>query len=429
MSSVKPFDVIVYGATGYTGALVAHYMATDGDSALGSPTALKWAIAGRSAAKLAQLKATLKEKLPSVSPELIDGIPVVVADSSDEQALVAMVRQTKVVLTVVGPFKLYGSLLVKACAENGVHYCDLTGEAAWVSEMVDTYQEAAEATGAVLVNFCGYECVPSDMTAFLVADKVKAQHNTSNLRVDLFFTGYKGGSSGGTNASMFTAMETSTMKQIGELSNPFFLTSSKYTASKRAADLYKLNEASLAIKYEKSMHRWSSFSSLVLGGLANQAVVHRSNYLMGDHYGSNFIYRERLAHGGLLRQIAATVGYISTVVMLFLPFTRWILKKMAPSPGEGPSDLALKNGFFNVEAVGYADDKAVVKAAVVGAGHPGYLLAAHFMAECAFCLAKDELRGPTVTGGFHTTASAFGHKLADRLKRKQILSIDVQEIS
>jgi short subunit dehydrogenase-like uncharacterized protein len=427
MSGPKSFDVIVYGATGYTGALVAQYMATDGDSALGSPTALKWAIAGRSATKLAQLKATLKKKLPNISPELIDEIPVVVADSSDEQALVAMVRQTKVVLTVVGPFKLYGSLLVKVCAENGVHYCDLTGEAAWVREMVGTYQKAAEATGAVLVNFCGYECIPSDMTTFLVADKMREQHDTDNLRVDLFFTGYRGGSSGGTNASMFTAMETSTMKQISELSNPFYLTSSEYIASKRAADNFKPNEASLAVKYDKSVRRWSSFSSLVLGGLANQAVVHRSNYLMGDHYGSGFIYRERLAHGGLLKQIAATVGYISTVVMLFLPFTRWILKKTAPSPGEGPSDEALKNGFFSVEAVGYADDKAVVTAAVVGAGHPGYLLASHFMVESAFCLAKCELRGPTVTGGFHTTASAFGHKLADRLKRKQILSIDIQE--
>lgn len=212
------------------------------------------------------------------------------------------------------------------------------------------------------------------------------------------------------------------------MSNPFYLTSDKYEASKRAAYLFKPNVASMAAKYDESVRRWSSFSSLVMGGLANQAVVHRSNYLMGDHYGRGFVYRERLAHGGLMKQIAATVGYIATVVMLFLPFTRWILKKTAPSPGEGPSEEVLKTGFFIVDAVGYADDKAVVKATVVGSGHPGYLLASKFMAECAFCLANGELRGPTVAGGFYTTASAFGHKLADRLQRKQILSIDLQEI-
>lgn len=212
MSGGKPFDVVVYGATGFTGALVAQYMATERESALGSSAALKWAIAGRSKAKLEQLKTALKEKLPDVSPALFDKIPVVVADSSDEQALVAMVRQTKVVLTVVGPYKLYGSLLAKACAENGVHYCDLTGEAMWVREVMGKYQEAAEASGAVLVNFCGYESIPSDVTTFLVADKIRKQHNSDNLRVNLFFTGYKGGSSGGTKASMFTAMETSTTK-------------------------------------------------------------------------------------------------------------------------------------------------------------------------------------------------------------------------
>jgi short subunit dehydrogenase-like uncharacterized protein len=424
----KRFDVIVYGATGFTGSLVARYLAAEPESALANPSALKWAVAARSEAKLAQVKEQLKAKLPDVAPELIDAIPVVVADSGDEQSLVQMVQQTKVVVSLVGPYKLYGELLVKACAEHGVHYCDLTGEIVWIEEMTAKYADKAAASGAVLVNCCGFESIPSDMTTFLVADRIQQRYNSATSTVDFYFTDLKGEASGGTLASVFAIMETSTSKQLLASRNPFFLTDEKTIAEKQAEGLVKANTSGIAVRYDKVMGFWHS---LFIGGSVNQAVVHRSNHRLQNKYGDRFVYHERMAIGGLFMQLLATFGTVLVSTMLYFGWTRALLKRLARAPGLGPSEESMMQGYFVAEAAGYTEDgKLAVKAKTVGSGDPGYRLTSRLISECAFCLAKGEFgEAASLKGGFYTPASAFGHKLADRLQTKKFITFDLKDVA
>lgn len=423
----KRFDLIVYGATGFTGSLVARYLAAEAESALSSPSALKWAIAARSEAKLAQVKEQLKSKLPDVAPELIDEIPVVVADSGDEQSLVAMVRQTKVVVSLVGPYKLYGELLVKACAENGVHYCDLTGEIVWVEEMTRKYAQTAEKSGAVLVNCCGFESIPSDLTTFLVTDRIQQKLNAATSTVDFYFTDLKGEASGGTLASVFAILETSSNKQLVASRNPFFLTDEKTLAEKQAAGLVSPNTSGIAIRYDKVMGFWHS---LFMGGSVNQAVVHRSNHRLQGKYGAKFVYHERMAIGGFFMQLLATFGTAMVGIMLYFRLSRALLKRLARAPGQGPSEESMLQGYFVAEAAGYSEDgKLAVKAKTVGSGDPGYRLTSRLISECAFCLAKGEFgASSSLKGGFYTPASAFGHKLADRLQTKKFITFELKDM-
>ncbi|KAG7391975.1 hypothetical protein PHYPSEUDO_002681 [Phytophthora pseudosyringae] len=424
----KRFDVVVYGATGFTGSLVARYLAAEQESALSNPSALKWAVAARSVAKLAQVKQQLKEKLPEVAPGLIDAIPVVVADSGDGESLVKMVRQTKVVVSLVGPYKLYGEPLVKACAENGVHYCDLTGEIVWIEDMTAKYAAAAATTGAVLVNCCGFESIPSDLTTFLVADRIQQKLNSATSTVDFYFTDLKGEASGGTLASVFAIMETSTRKQLLASRNPFFLTDEKTIAEKQQAGLVEPNTSGIAVRYDKAMGFWHS---LFIGGSVNQAVVHRSNYRLQNKYGDRFVYHERMAIGGLFMQLLATFGTVVVGIMLYFGWTRALLKRLARAPGLGPSEESMLQGYFVAEAAGYSDDgKLAVKARTVGSGDPGYRLTSRLISECAFCLAKDELgEAKSLQGGFYTPASAFGHKLADRLQTKKFITFELKDVA
>ncbi|OWZ18506.1 Trans-acting enoyl reductase [Phytophthora megakarya] len=425
---IKPFDVIVFGATGFTGSLVARYLAAEPESALSNPSALKWAIAARSEAKLVQVREQLKTKLPNVAPELIDAIPVVVADSDNEESLVKMVQQTNVVVSLVGPYKLYGELLVKTCADNGVHYCDLTGEIVWIEEMTAKYATTAAQSGAVIVNCCGFESIPSDLTTFLVADRIKKKYNSATRTIDLYITDLKGEASGGTLASVFTIMETSTSKQLLASRNPFFLTDEKTIAEKQEAGLVEPNTSGIAVRYDKTMGFWHS---IFIGGTVNQAVVHRSNYRLQNRYGDKFVYHERMAIGGLFMQLLATFGTVLVSTMLYFGWTRALLKRLARAPGQGPSEESMLKGYFIAKAAGYSDEgKLAVKAKTVGSGDPGYRLTSRLISECAFCLAKNEFGdAKSLTGGFYTPASAFGHKLANRLQSKKFITFELKDVA
>ncbi|TMW58402.1 hypothetical protein Poli38472_009961 [Pythium oligandrum] len=423
----KDFDVIVFGATGFTGVLVARYLLQEQESAVGAPNAIKWALAGRNNAKLDIVKEELKLKVPSVDPAVIDAIPVVIADSSNEAQLVEMVKKTKVVLTVVGPYQLYGEPLVKACAENGVHYCDLTGETLWVERMVLKYEEAAKKSGAIIVNCCGFESVPSDMTTFLLVDNVKKNKKSGTSEVSVCFTGLKGTASGGTFASVIAMIETSTASELARMRNPFFLTDKKTQEQKKAAGLAGPNTSSMGIKYEKDLGRWSSF---FVGGNVNAAMVHRSNYLQKNSYGDKFVYRERMAIGGYFAQLLTTISIALGGFFLYFSLTRALAKRILPKPGQGPSEEVMTNGKFIAKGVAYDDSgKLAARSTTVGSGDPGYSMTSKVITQTAFCLAKGELASAAVKkGGFFTPASAFGLVLAKRLNDKKIMSFDVQSV-
>ncbi|CAI5701453.1 unnamed protein product [Peronospora effusa] len=424
----KQFDLIVYGATGFTGSLVTRYLTIDSESSLTNPTALKWAMAARSESKLMQLKEQLKTKLPDVASHLIDSIPMIVADSNNEKSLEKMVQQTKVIVSLVGPYKLYGELLVKACAENGVHYCDLTGEIVWIEEMTAKYTAAAIKTGAILVNCCGFESIPSDLTTYLISDRIQQNLKMKTSTVDFYITDMKGEASGGTMASVFAIMDTSSSKQLNASRNPFFLTDESTMKEKEAAGLVKPNTTSIAVRYDKVMGFWHS---LFIGGSVNQAVVHRSNHRLQNKYGNNFVYHERMAIGGLFMQLLTTFGIIVGGTLLYFSWTRALLKRLVRAPGQGPSEKSMLQGYFVAMAAGYSEDgKLAVKAKIVGSGDPGYSLTSRLLSECAFCLAKDEIGESTDRkGGFYTPASAFGHKLVDRIQTKKLITFELKDMA
>lgn len=422
----KRFDVVVFGATGFSGTLVARYLAAEPESALDSPTALQWAIAGRSKTKLEQVKVMLKEQGPSMRAELIDALPTIVADGSDEASLVAMVRQTKVVLSLVGPYGVHGSLLVKACAENGVHYCDLTAELVWMKEMIGKYQKAADQSGAILVNCCGYEAIPADLTTLLITNKIRQRRNQSTSRVDLYLTDFSGDISGGTFASLFAMVETPTTQQLLDSWNPFYLTDEATLTEKLRMDLVKPNETSVAIKFDKNMSLWSA---VWLGGGVNQAIVHRSNFLKHEKYGAKLVVTERLAKGGMLMQLLVTIGSVALGVAMFFSWTRSLLKKLVPPPGQGPSEDTMQNGYITINAAGYSEDgQLAATGQITATTDPGYLLTSRMIVETAFCLAKGEIEPEFAgKGGFLTPACAVGKHLADRLQRKSILSFELAD--
>ncbi|KAG1699992.1 hypothetical protein DVH05_000456 [Phytophthora capsici] len=433
----RQFDVVVFGATGFAGALTARHLVTEPESALGSVNAVKWALAARSADKLKALKKELKVKLPEVDNKLIDAIPTLLADSRDNASLLNMIKQTKVVLTLAGPYTLYGELLIKVCAENGVHYCDLTGEMLWVHEMIRKYEHVAAKSGAIIVNSCGVDSVPSDLVAYGLAAQIRKLYSKEikTGRVDFLITDSKGSVSGGTFASVLQMVEGKTSKEWSETCNPFVLTDEKTIKQKKAQGLMGANSVDLHVRFDKTAGGWTS---LFLGQIMNQAVVHRSNYLLNELYGRHFVYCERFAVGGLFTQALITVVSVVLMAMLYFKWTRKLIQKLAPAPGEGPSEELMASGCFIVDANGYTEDgELAAQLKAIGKGDPGYYMTIRIITECAFCLAKKDLRDgsddtndtPSVTGGFLTPAFAFGHKLISRMHTKGFMTFNFKDVA
>ncbi len=389
----REFDVIVWGATGFTGKLVARYM----QQAYGSSN-LTWAMAGRSQQKLDDIKADVGA----------GEITTVVADAHDLDALNDLVKRTRVVLTTVGPYARYGSELVEACAANGTHYCDLTGEVHWMREMISKHQEAAEASGARIVHTCGFDSIPSDLGVYFIQRAMLEQNGVPASEVKYRTKAFKGGFSGGTVDSMMAMMEAAK-------TDPSIL--------KTIADPYSLNNSyrgsdgldSNAHYYDKDFKSW--VGPFVMAAI-NTRVVRRSNELLDFKYGEDFRYSEgTLTQDGFAGQFgAAALGFGTASMNAMAAFepTRRLLQMMAPKPGEGPSEATIESGFFEIELVAKhpTDASLDLRASVKGDKDPGYGSTAKMLAESAVCLAQDEL---PVEGGFWTPASAMGDALLERL--------------
>ena len=405
----RTFDVVIWGATGFTGKLVAEYMF----KTYGLDGEVRWAVGGRSAAKLAELR-------KSVAGERADELPEVTADSHDESSLREMVQNTAVVCTTVGPYALYGSLLVQLCAEEGTHYCDLTGEVQWMQQMIEAHSTTAENSGARIVHTCGFDSIPSDMGTFYVQGRMKELHDCYASRVKYRVAKSVGGVSGGTVASMINMMEEAR-------ENPALLD--------LIADPYVLNPPNMprgddgpdqnGAEYDQDFNQWTG--PFVMAGI-NTRVVRRSHSLLGYPWGEHFRYDEAIltgdGPGGYMR--AALVSGGTGLMMLASAFTptRSLLARVAPSPGEGPDDDIIQNGYFEIDlfAAHPDDPKLNIRARVTGDQDPGYGATSKMLAESAVCLAKDELESPD---GILTPAFAMGDKLIDRLGSKAGMSFSV----
>lgn len=395
-SSTRPYDVILYGATGFVGRQTVAYFAEHAKD-------LRWALAGRNAQKLEAIRRE------AGSAALSAGI--VVADSGDADALNALAASARVVLSTAGPFAVFGSALVAACVANGTHYVDITGETAWVRDMIDQHHDAAARSGTRIVPCCGFDSVPSDIGAWLVVQAMQAQHGETCATVKASFS-MRGGVNGGTLASALNMIDTGQSKAMEK---PFLLNPEGSVPTPHAIDADPF-----APSRDKDFKAW--LGPFVMGTI-NTRVVRRSAALLG--YGgkaNSFHYQEYMRFGaGPLAAVAAAgfcAGMIQGNVAMRSSAVRALAKKFVPAPGSGPSESAMDNGSFRCELVGTSASGNQVRVKVAGQGDPGNRATTIMVCEAAMALVRDAKRLPRGAkgGGVLTPASAFGEVLVERLQ-------------
>ena len=401
----KKYDIVVFGATSFVGQILTKYLWTT----YGQGKGLNWALAGRSQGKLNELK----QSLGSGAAEL----PTLIADAANESDLQALCAQTKVIASTVGPYALYGSPLVKVCAETGTDYCDLTGEVQWIDRMVKAHEATAQKSGARIVHCCGFDSIPSDMGVYFLQQQAKANLGSTCSQVKMRVKAAKGGFSGGTVASLMNVMrEIAKDPSIGKaMANPYLIA---------PANLGVRQPNVNAAQYEKETGTW--VAPFIMAGI-NTRVVHRSNGLLNNAYGKQFKYDEAMMTGkgfkGAAMAAAVTAGLGGFILGAAIPPTRWVLEKfVVPKPGEGPSLEAQNSGYYDLRFFGTTDDGKAITVKVKGDKDPGYGSTGKMLGEAAVCLAKDKA---STTGGFWTPSTAMGDQLLERLQGKAGLSFTV----
>jgi short subunit dehydrogenase-like uncharacterized protein len=398
----REFDLVLWGASGFTGALVADYLLRR----YGVGESLRWALAGRNAEKLARIR----DDLVKVNPQATE-LAIISADGTDEQALAAMVGRTRVVCTTVGPYALYGSNLVAACAAAGTHYCDLSGEVHWMRQMIDLHHETARASGARIVHTCGFDSIPSDMGVFWLQREMHQRHGVFCQAIKYRAEAFKGGFSGGTIASMLNMLEQAehdnTIHTV--LDDPYGLNPA---AGPRGLD----SPEKTLPEYDSDCQAW--ITPFVMA-MINTKVVRRSNALLDHAYGTDFRYDEGtvIPFGAMGFPIAAAMAggaSLFTAAASVRPL-RELLAKLLPAPGEGPDARARENGFFKILLIGKhpSDPAATLKGRIHGDRDPGYGSTCKMLGESAVCLALDDLSSP---GGVQTPSVAMGDALLERLE-------------
>jgi len=391
----KKFDIIVYGATSFVGQIITRYMHTQ--FADGS---IVWAIAGRSRTKLQQVSDTIG----------LSGIEMIVADSVDEGSLRQMCAQTKVVMSTVGPYALYGELLVRVCATTGTDYCDLTGEPQWIRKMQLRHEADAVKSGARILHCCGFDSIPSDLGVHFLQRNALEQFGQTCDRINMRVANMKGGASGGTIASMINMVKeaVSDADLRLELKDPYSLCPPDHS--------FFVQQPDVKIAYDNVYGGW--IAPFVMAGI-NTRIVHRSNALSHNSYGAEFTYEEAVATGqgakGKRMARATSWGVNALMIGLAVPPIRWLLESFVlPKPGEGPTEKAQLEGGFDIVFLGSTAQGENIRCRVTGDRDPGYGSTAKMLSQAAACLAKDV--PDTVAGGFWTPATILGDRLIDRLK-------------
>lgn len=408
MSQFRIFDVIVWGATGFTGRLVAEYLLTT----YGNDVGLRWAIAGRNEDKLKQIRAELKD----------ESIPILVADSDDKESLDELVARTKVICTTVGPYAKYGSKLVEACIEQGTDYCDLSGEPQWIRSMIDQHNDAAEKAGVRIVNCCGFDSIPSDLGVMFLQNEIKEKTGNYAQHIKLRLKAMSGTFSGGTFASMQNVLHEANTDAMTRrvLKSPYGLNPEMDNQGDDVPDLE-------AVVLDEDAG--SYITPFLMAGI-NTKIVRRSHALSGFQYGKGFRYDEAVLSGpgfkGKLKGIGMALQLATLVIGKPGSRLRNYLDSKLPDPGEGPDKEARENGFFNFLLIGKLEDGTVVRGKVTGDRDPGYGSTSKMLGECAVCLAKDKEQTPEVAG-LLTPSIAMGEVLLERLQKNAGLTFSIEE--
>lgn len=377
----RQFDIVVYGATGYTGRLVAEYLAHHYGARADAP---KWAMAGRSAAKLAEVRDLIGAPADT---------PLVVADSDDAASLKAMAESTRVVITTVGPYQLYGEPVLAACAAAGTDYADLCGEPVWMRQMIDQYDAAAKASGARISFSSGFDSIPFDLGVVMLQQEAMARFGSPAPRVKGRVRAMQGTFSGGTAASLTATMKTVAKNPalLAVLHSPFGLTPGFEGPAQPLG---------LMPEYDDALGKWAA--PFIMATI-NTKNVHRTNFLLGHPYGADFRYDEMmLTSAGELGQKAAH----AIAELLRNPFGA-----KPPKPGEGPSPEEREAGFYDVLFVGEWPDGRTLHYGVKGRYDPGYGSTSRMIAETGIALLASD-----APGGIGTPGAILGAALVERLR-------------
>jgi len=390
MATTRKFGIVVYGATGYTGRLVCEYL----NKQYGVNGDVNWAMAGRSQEKLTQVRDEM-----GIPAE----VPFVIADAENSASVKAMVDNTQVVLTTVGPYQKYGSDLVRLCSEAGTDYVDLCGEPAWMHEMIATHEHTAKASGARIVFSCGFDSVPFDLGIHYLQQAAVDQLGAPLPRIKGRVRAMKGTFSGGTLESFRLTMQAAAKNPalVKVLTNPFSLTE-PFSGPEQPSGMAPL--------FEQDLNSWSA--PFVMATI-NTKNIHRSNLLLAHQYGQDFVYDEMMLTGPGEKGEAAANFVAQDKSMAQSPM----------KPGEGPSKEERETGFYDVLFVGSNTKGDTLMASVKGDKDPGYGSTSKMISESAVCLLKNL---DAASGGIWTPASAMGSLLIERLQANAGLTFQLE---
>ena len=397
------FDIVLFGATGYTGRLVAEVLQSFNTAA----QPLRWAMAGRSLEKLKTVRAAIG------APE---SLPLLVAEATDAVAIGELVRQTRLVITTVGPYQRYGDVLVDACAREGTDYVDLCGESTWMATKVSQLGETAKRSGARIVFSCGFDSVPFDLGVVFLQTEALRRFGKPLEAVQGVMRVMKGGFSGGTIASAMATIEASERdpRLAATMQDPFALTPGFEGP---------IQPDGASAKFLDSIGVWSG--PFVMAPI-NTKNVHRTNHLLDHLWGRDFTYEERMQAGkgeqGRRRAVKMARNARWQNRLLGFPPVRWCLQRwVLPKPGEGPTAQQRESGQFEIVFVGQAQS---LRAVVTGDRDPGYGSTARMLAQSALCLLHEADRSVTA-GGVWTPGAAMGMLLVRRLREHAGLTFEI----
>ena len=396
-ADARTHDLVVFGATGFVGRLLAAYLAEH------APPDLRMALAGRSRSRCEEVRGGL--------PAAARDWGVLEADASDPASMAALAARTRVVATTVGPYARYGLPLVEACAAAGTHYADLTGEVLFVRDAITRTDARARETGARIVHACGYDSIPSDLATLLLAARAAADGagGLTDVRlVALLRGGFSGGTIDSARAQMEALQENPSLRRVA--ADPFAL------SPDRAAEPDTRQPRDAGLPAQTADGRWTA--PFVMAPF-NTRIVRRSNALQGWAYGRGLSYGEVMGVGrgpsGALTAAGVTAGLAGTLAAMTFAPTRALLDRVLPAPGTGPSEEARARGWFRMVVDAATEDGRRYRATAAGDGDPGYAATAVMLGESALALALDGNRLPDRAGSL-TPATALGDVLVERLR-------------
>ena len=411
----REFDVIIYGATGFTGRLVAEYFAQH------YAKSVRWALAGRDLARLASIRDALAARFPLEQP--LPRLPR--ASSADPSSLLDLARRARVILTTVGPYAIHGTPLVAACVEARTHYVDITGETPWVREIIDRFHQEALQRGVCVVPMCGFDSVPADLGAYLcVLEAAKFGARVTDVQA---LVSTNGGPSGGTIASLMNLLDGQNAHKLRESSAPFYLNPAGSFSSETNANANPQQQQQQLIhltphdrdqmfpKYAADHRQWTI--PFIMAG-PNTRLVRRSQALQVGLYGPGFSYNEATAVGNIFLALLLNALLLLTLLLLFFGPTRRLIARFLPAAGEGPSEERRRRSRFSYRFIARTTLPNNKVAVTISGGDPGYTETAKMLSEAALCLAMDagQRQQQRQEGGVLTASSCMGLGLVERLQ-------------